>query len=65
MAKSLDPSYALAHNNLGCAYITNGEPFKAIATLQDGLKLTPEAPDILNNLGVAFFTANLAELAIV
>ena len=63
MAKSLDPTYALAHNNLGCAYITNGEPFKAIATLQDGLKLTPEAPDVLNNLGVAFFTANLAELA--
>ena len=62
-AKSLDPTYALAHNNLGCAYITNGEPFKAIATLQDGLKLTPEAPDTLNNLGVAFFTANLAEPA--
>jgi len=63
MAKSLDPDYALAHNNLGCAYIINGEPFKAIATLQDGLKLSPDAPDLLNNLGVAFFTANLADLA--
>ena len=49
MAKSLDPAYALSHNNLGCAYIINGEPFKAIATLQDGLKLAPEAPDMLNN----------------
>jgi tetratricopeptide (TPR) repeat protein len=63
MAKSLDPTYALARNNLGCAYILNGEPFKAIATLQDALKLSPDAPDVLNNLGVAFFTANLAELA--
>jgi len=63
MAKSLDPGYALAHNNLGCAYIINGEPFKAIATLQDGLKLSPDASDILNNLGVAFYTANLADLA--
>lgn len=63
MAKSLDAGYALALNNLGCAYITNGEPFKAIATLQDGLKLSPDAPDVLNNLGVAFFSANLADLA--
>ncbi len=63
MAKSLDPIYALSYNNLGCAYIVNGEPFKAIATLQDGLKLAPDAPDMLNNLGVAFLKANLADLA--
>ncbi|WP_179131310.1 tetratricopeptide repeat protein [Candidatus Entotheonella palauensis] len=63
MAKSLDPNYALSYNNLGCAYIVNGEPFKAIATLQDGLKLSPDAPEMLNNLGAAFFQANLADLA--
>jgi tetratricopeptide (TPR) repeat protein len=63
IAKSLDPAYALAHNNLGCAYIINGEPFKAIATLQDAMRLSPGAPDVLNNLGVAFFTANLADFA--
>ncbi len=63
MAKSLDPSYGLSYNNLGCAYIVKGEAFKAIATLQDALKITPDAPDVLNNLGVAFFTANLSEPA--
>jgi hypothetical protein len=63
MAKSLDPAYALSYNNLGCAYIVRGEPFKAIATLQDAQKLSPDDPHVLNNLGVAFFTANLAEPA--
>ncbi len=65
MAKSLDPAYALSYNNLGCAYIVKGkaEAFKAIATLQDALKITPDHPDVLNNLGVAFYTANLSDLA--
>ena len=65
MAKSLDPSYALSYNNLGCAYIIKGpsEAFKAIATLQDALKLSPDDPEVLNNLGVAFFKANLSDLA--
>ncbi len=63
VAKSLDPSYGLSYNNLGCAYIVKGEAFKAIAALQDALELSPGAPDVLNNLGVAFFAANLAESA--
>ncbi len=63
MAKSLDPSYGLSYNNLGCAYIVKGEAFKAIAALHDALELAPDAPDVLNNLGVAFFAANLAEPA--
>jgi tetratricopeptide (TPR) repeat protein len=56
-ATSLDPSYALAYNNLGCAFIVQGEAYKATATLQDALKITPNSPQILNNLGVAFFYA--------
>ncbi len=65
MAKSLDPAYALSYNNLGCAYIVKGkaEAFKAIATLQDALQLSPDDPEVLNNLGVAFFKANLSDLA--
>jgi Flp pilus assembly protein TadD len=39
-----------------------GEPYKAIAILQDALKLAPGNAAIHNNLGVAFFHAkNLAE----
>jgi tetratricopeptide (TPR) repeat protein len=56
-AISLDTSYALAYNNLGCALILQGEAYKAIAVLQDALKITPNSPQILNNLGVAFFYA--------
>jgi hypothetical protein len=56
-ATSLDPSYALAYNNLGCAFIVQGEAYKATATLQDALKIAPDSPQILNNLGVAFFYA--------
>jgi len=65
IAKSLDPAYALSYNNLGCAYILKGgaDAFKAIAALLDALRLSPDAPDVLNNLGVAFFTANLTEQA--
>jgi tetratricopeptide (TPR) repeat protein len=56
-ATSLDPSYALAYNNLGCAFIVQGEAYKATATLQDALKIAPNSAQILNNLGVAFFYA--------
>ncbi len=65
MAKSLDPAYALSYNNLGGAYILKGgaDAFKAIATLLDALKLSPDDPEVLNNLGVAFHKANLTEQA--
>ncbi len=65
MAKSLDPDYALSYNNLGCAYILKGgaDAFKAIATLLDALRLSPDDPEVLNNLGVAFYKANLTEQA--
>jgi tetratricopeptide (TPR) repeat protein len=56
-AISLDPSYALASSNLGCALIVKQDVYKAIAMLQDALKIAPNSPQILNNLGVAFFYA--------
>ena len=56
-AVSLDPSYALAYSNLGCALMVQEDLYKAIAMLQDALKIAPNSPQILNNLGVAFFYA--------
>ncbi len=56
-AISLDPSYVLAYNNLGCALIMKQDVYKAIAMLQDALKIVPNFPQALNNLGVAFFYA--------
>ncbi|HOW54151.1 MAG TPA: tetratricopeptide repeat protein [Syntrophorhabdaceae bacterium] len=56
-ATALDPSYFLSYNNLGCAYVLKGEPYKAIAVLKDALKLSPNNKEALNNLGVAFFIA--------
>jgi tetratricopeptide (TPR) repeat protein len=52
-----DPSYVTGYDNLGCAYILNGEYFKAIATLKDAAELEPENLTTLNNLGVAFYYA--------
>jgi tetratricopeptide (TPR) repeat protein len=56
-AISLDPSYVLSYNNLGCALLLKEDAYKAIATLQDALKLAPDSAETLNNLGVAFFYA--------
>jgi tetratricopeptide (TPR) repeat protein len=56
-AISLDPSYVLSYNNLGCALLMQDDAYKAIATLQDALKIAPNSPEALNNLGVAFFYA--------
>ena len=62
IAINQDPAYLPAYRNLGSAYIVKGEPYKAIAILQDALKLAPGNAAIHNNLGVAFFHArNLAE----
>lgn len=62
-AISLDPSYVLSYNNLGCALILKADWYKAIATLQDALKIAPNAPETLNNLGVAFFAADIPQQA--
>ncbi|OGW29877.1 MAG: hypothetical protein A2X56_05510 [Nitrospirae bacterium GWC2_57_13] len=56
-AVSLDPSYALSYNNLGCALILQGEYYKAVAVLKDALKRKADYPEALNNLGVAFWYA--------
>lgn len=57
-----DPTYIPAYQNLGSAHIVNGEPYKAIATLQDALKQAPRAAAVLNNLGVAFvYAKNIPE----
>lgn len=64
-AISLDSEYALSFNNLGCALIVKGPEgaFEAIATLQKAHKMQPDAADILNNLGVAFYLAKLPQQA--
>jgi len=58
-AISQDPAYLPAYRNLGSAYIASGEPYKAIAVLQDALKLAPRDAAALNNLGVAFVHAKI------
>ncbi len=63
IAIGLDPSYGLAHNNLGCALILTPDVFKAIGMLKDALKLAPNDPKVLNNLGAAFFAAELSDKA--
>jgi tetratricopeptide (TPR) repeat protein len=57
-----DPAYLPAYRNLGSAYLAKGEPYKAIAVLQDALKLAPRDAEVLNDLGVAFVhVKNLAD----
>jgi tetratricopeptide (TPR) repeat protein len=59
-----DPGYLLAYKNLASAYVTNNEPFKAIAILKDALKQTPNDAVLLNVMGVAFYNAENIEKAI-
>jgi tetratricopeptide (TPR) repeat protein len=40
---------------LGCAYLLNGEYYKAIAVLKDAEKLAPQDKGLQNNLGVAYY----------
>jgi tetratricopeptide (TPR) repeat protein len=60
-AISLDPAYMLSYNNLGCALFIKADWYKAIATFQDALKIAPQAPEVLNNLGVTFFAADIPQ----
>ncbi len=55
-AGQIDPRYALARNNLGCALIHRqaaGDDYKAVGELQGALQLEPGNAVIANNLGVA------------
>lgn len=52
-----DPDYLPAYRNVASAYVLQGEPYKAIAILQDALKLAPADAATLNNLGVAYYYA--------
>ena len=62
VAINQDSTYLPTFRNLASAYIVKGEPYKAIALLQDALKFAPKDAAVLNNLGVAFFYAkNSAE----
>ena len=63
-AIALDARYLPAYRNLASAYIARGEPYQAIAILQEALKFAPNDAAVLNNLGVAFFYAgNVREAA--
>jgi tetratricopeptide (TPR) repeat protein len=63
MAISGDPLYALSYINLGAAFIIKGEPYEAIAKLKRALKIDAVSKNkllkarVLNNLGVAFYSA--------
>lgn len=52
-----DATYLPAYRNLASAYIVRGEPYQAIAILQEALKFAPNDAAAHNNLGVAFFYA--------
>jgi tetratricopeptide (TPR) repeat protein len=59
-----DPGYLLAYKNLASAYVSNNQPFKAIALLKDALKHTPNDAVLLNVMGVAFYNAENIEKAV-
>lgn len=59
-----DARYLPAYRNLASAYIVRGEPYQAIAILQEALKFAPDDAAALNNLGVAFFYAGNAREAV-
>jgi tetratricopeptide (TPR) repeat protein len=59
-----DPGYLLAYKNLASAYVTNDEPFKAIAILKDALRQTPNDAVLLNVMGVAFYNAENIDKAV-
>lgn len=59
-----DPSYLIAYSNLASAYILNKQPFKAVALLQDGVKIAPKNARILNVMGVAFYFTDNTNKAI-
>lgn len=54
-AISHDPSYIASYGNLGCALIYKGDAYEAVAELRRALKIEPNAKEILNNLGVAYY----------
>lgn len=45
--------YALARNNLGCAYILEGRFHEAVAILDEASAFKPDDREILNNRGIA------------
>jgi len=55
-----DPAYLPAYRNLGSAYVTNGEPYKAIAVLQDALKLAPRDAAVAERAARVFTAAREA-----
>ena len=59
-----DPGYILAYKNLASAYVTNDEPYKAIAILKDALKQSPNDAALLNVMGVAFYDAENIDKAV-
>jgi tetratricopeptide (TPR) repeat protein len=54
----LDPLYKYSYNNLGCAYLLNGDNYKAVGILQDAYKIDSGYVDCISNLGAAFYSVN-------
>ncbi|MGD8570284.1 MAG: tetratricopeptide repeat protein [Gammaproteobacteria bacterium] len=62
LAIDQDSRYILAYQNLASAYLINGEPYKAIATMQDVVDQHPDNATLLNALGVGFYlTGNIGK----
>jgi Tfp pilus assembly protein PilF len=51
-ALKINPSYAKAHNNLGCALRGKGQADEAMAEFEQALKIAPDYADAQNNYGV-------------
>lgn len=59
-----DPRYILAYTNLASAYVQNGQPFKAVALLQDAIHVAPSSAVVHNILGAAYYQTGNVNKAI-
>lgn len=53
-ATSIQPGYAIAHNNLGLIYMEEGKAKEAEIKYRTALKANPNYPEALNNLGLLY-----------
>lgn len=56
-----DENYATALNNLGCAYLLNGDLNLAQGYLRQAIKMKPDLAEAYNNLGICLVAADQKE----
>lgn len=59
-----EPTATIAYNNLGNAYLANGQVDMAIDQYHNALRLEPDFEKAHNNLGNAYFSKGLFDMAI-